>query len=153
MRPVVRSQVDVAAPAQVVWDYVTDWPRQAEWIPFTRVEAVDGARGVGGRIRGWTGLGPVGFWDDMTITAWDEPGSGRARCEMLHTGRLVRGEAGFEVDGRGPGACTFTWWEHLVIPGGPVGAVLWRLSGWAMQRGLDVALRRMAGRVESRRTT
>ena len=86
----------VDAPARVVWDYVTDWPRQGEWIPLTRVEAIPPgapARAVGERIRAWTGVGPVGFWDTMTITAWQQEGDGSARCEVLHTGRVVRGEA------------------------------------------------------------
>ena len=37
--------------ARLVWDYVTDWPRQGEWIPMTRVEALDAADRVGGHIR------------------------------------------------------------------------------------------------------
>ncbi len=151
MRALVRSQVEVRAPADVVWDYVTDWPRQGEWIPFTRVERIGPASGVGGRIRAWTGIGPVGFWDPMTITAWQVSGNGSARCEVLHTGRVVRGEAEFSVVERGFNACTFMWWEHLIIPGGLVGALAWRLGSRGMQKGVDLSLRRMAERVETLR--
>ena len=42
MRARLQREVDVAAPASVVWDYVTDWPRQQEWVPLTRVEDLDG---------------------------------------------------------------------------------------------------------------
>ena len=141
MRAFVRSEVEVAAPAQLVWDYVTDWPRQGEWIPLTRVEEVGDAHAVGGRIRARTGLGPVGFWDPMTITAW----------ERSTDGSLVRGEAEFAVAPRGAQACTFTWWEHLTIPGGPLGALGWRLAGPVAQRLVDLSLRRMAARVEALR--
>lgn len=151
MRALVRCEVAVAAPARVVWSYVTDWPRQGEWIPLTRVEVVGDPRlrhTVGGRIRAWTGLGPVGFWDPMTITAWEEQPDGSARCEVLHTGAVVRGDAEFAVHADGADACRFVWWERLDIPGGPVGALLWRLGGWAARRGVGLALRRMAARAE-----
>ena len=151
MRALVRSRVRVAAPATVVWDYVTDWPRQGEWIPFTRVEVVprDGrADSVGDRIRAWTGLGPVGFWDTMTITSWQVDADGSARCEVLHTGRVVRGDGELAVVADGAEHCTFIWWERLDIPGGAVGALVWRLTGWSMRRGVDLALRRLAARAE-----
>jgi hypothetical protein len=151
MRALVRSEVAVAAPAAVVWDYVTDWPRQGEWIPFTRVEVVPPggtASRVGDRIRAWTGLGPVGFWDTMTITAWSTDPDGSARCEVLHTGAVVRGDGEFAVVAEGPGRCRFVWWERLDVPGGAVGGLLWRLTGWTMRRGVDLALRRLARRAE-----
>lgn len=148
MRALVRSEVEVAAAADRVWGYLTDWPRQAEWIPFTRVQPVDAAEGVGGRIRAWTGVGAVGFWDPMTITSWDVHDDGSARCEMLHTGRVVRGDAQFVVRPRGPNACTFLWSEHLDIPGGSLGAFGWKLVGGLMQNLVDVSLRRMATRAE-----
>jgi uncharacterized membrane protein len=157
MRALVRSEVAVAAPADLVWGYVTDWPRQGEWIPFTRVEVADTgpgretAEGVGDRIRAWTGIGPVGFWDPMTITAWERRDDGSARCEVLHTGAVVRGEAEFAVHAEGPDACTFVWWERLEVPGGALGALLWRLGGWTMRRGVDAALRRLARRAEGLR--
>lgn len=150
MRATVRSEVRVNAPARVVWDYVTDWRRQGEWIPMTRVEPVDEADGVGGRIRAWTGLGKIGFWDTMTITAWRESDDGAASCEVLHTGAVVRGDGEFAVVPEGTEACRFVWWERLDIPGGPLGALAWRLTGWSMRRGVDAALRRLATRVEQR---
>lgn len=152
MRASVRSEVRVGAPAAEVWAYVTDWPRQGEWIPFTRVEVVPAggtATGVGGRIRAWTGVGPVGFWDTMTVTAWSVDAGGSARCEVLHTGAVVRGEAELAVVADGPDRSRLVWWERLDVPGGPVGAVLWRLLGWTIRRGVDVALARFARRVEA----
>lgn len=154
MRAVVRAQVRVAAPAAVVWDYVTDWSRQGEWMPLTRVEVVpDGtgdrrARHVGGRVRARTGLGPLGFWDPLTVTAWEEQADGSGRCQILHTGRVVRGDAELEVLAQGPDSCTASVWEHIEIPGGPVGALLWRLAGRFADRAADRVLRRMARRAE-----
>ena len=89
----VRVARIVAVPAERAWQVLTDWERQGDWIPATRVRSTDGHQ-VGGRIEAWTGLGPVGFLDVMTITAWDPP----RRCEVLHTGRVVRGPGVFAVD-------------------------------------------------------
>lgn len=148
MRSLIRSEVTVAAPAQQVWNYVTDWPRQGEWIPLTRVERLDAARSVGGRLRAWTGVGPAGFWDPMTIIAWEEfqdgANEGRARCEVLHTGNVVRGEAGFSVQAQGPASCRFTWWEHVDVPGGVLGHSLFRLVDPLNTRVLGAVLHKMA---------
>ena len=150
MRAVMRAEVTVAAPAASVWSYVTDWPRQGEWIPFTRVEEVDRGHQVGGRIRAWTGLGPVGFWDPMTITAWEESADGSARCEVLHTGSVLAGEGEFAVRTTGARSCTFSWWERLAVPGGPVAALAWRAGGPLSQRAVQYSLHRMVARVEGR---
>ncbi len=160
MRMLVRAEVRVEAPAERVWDYVTDWPRQGEWIPFTHVEVVpaaaeDRARRVGGRFRAWTGVGPVGFWDSITLTAWEQHADGSGRVEIMHTGRVVRGDAEFSVRAEGPHACRVGLWEHLEVPGGPVGGLLWRLLrpvlGPVLDRGAGTVLRRMARRAESLR--
>lgn len=148
MRALVRAEVDVAVPAAVAWDYATDWSRQGEWIPMTRVEPVDLADRVGGRIRAWTGVGPVGFWDPMTITAWERGDDGAGRCEVLHTGTVVRGDGEFAVVPLAPESCRFTWWERVDVPGGRVGALGWRVGGPVMGRLVDHALRRFAVRVE-----
>ena len=149
MRALVRAEVRVEAPAGLVWEYVTDWQRQGEWVPLTRVERVDAADGVGGRFRAWTGLGPVGFWDTITITVWEQQPDGSARCEIMHTGSVVRGDAEFSVVPDGPGSCRVALWENLDVPGGPVGALLWRVFGRFVQQGATRVLRRMARRAEA----
>lgn len=149
-KALVRAEVHVQAPADVVWGYVTDWRRQGEWIPLTHVEILsgDGARGVGGRFRAWTGIGPVGFWDSITVTVWEERPDGSALCEIMHTGRLVHGDAQFSVAPDGPGACRVGLWERLDVPGGSAGALLWRLVKRLVDRGAETVLRRMAARAE-----
>jgi uncharacterized membrane protein len=149
MRALVVVEVEVQAPADLVWRYVTDWPRQGEWMPLTRVERVDAADRVGGRFRAWTGIGPVGFWDTITITVWEEHPDGSARCEIMHTGSVVHGDAEFRVVPVGAGACRVRLWEHLDVPGGPVGALLWRLVGRFVERGVEQVLRRMVRRAEA----
>ena len=148
MRVRLQREVDVEAPARAVWDYVTDWPRQAEWVPLTRVERVDAAADVGGRLRAWTGLGPLGFWDPMTITAWERSGDGGGRCEVLHLGTVVKGEGEFVVLARGQQASRFVWAEVVDVPLGGVGAAGWRVARAVAERLLDRALDRMRRLVE-----
>lgn len=157
-RAMVRAEVRVAAPADLVWDYVTDWPRQGEWMPLTHVEllpawAGDRSRRVGGRFRAWTGVGPVGFWDPITLSTWEEGPDGSRRCEIIHTGRVVRGDAEISVLPVGPDACIVRLWERLEVPGGPLGALLWRIvspvARPAADRGAALVLERMARRVEA----
>lgn len=148
MRTRLERQQDVDVPAADLWDYVTNWPRQAEWVPLTRVEKVDAADGVGGRFRAWTGIGPVGFWDPMTITAWDRTPDGGGRCEVLHRGTVVKGEGEFTVVALGPGRSRFVWAEVVRVPGGAAGAVAWRAARPVVERILDRALDTMRDRLE-----
>lgn len=148
MWAVVRREIDLPVPARVAWAYITDWPRQGEWIPRTRVEAVDSADQVGGRVRAWTGVGPVGFWDTMTITGWEIGAGGTGRCEVLHTGKVVRGDGEFAVLARSATTCRFVWGERLRIPGGPLGAVAWKGIGPVMEAMVGLSLRRLSRRLK-----
>ena len=153
MRALIRREVALDVPADVAWAYVTDWPRQGEWVPHTRVEHVDPAHpavGVGGRLRAWSGLGPVGFWDTMTITAWERRADGGGRCEVLHTGAVVRGEGEFEVVADAEGRSRFLWSEVVVVPLGRVGALGFRLARPVVERLIDGGLATMKQRVEAR---
>lgn len=152
MRELARREVDVDAPADVLWDYLMDWPRQGEWIPFTRVERADPAdpaNAVGGRIRAWSGIGPLGFWDEMTITTWERRDDGGGVCEVLHTGAVVKGEGVFEVVATGPSSSRFLWSEVVVVPFGRLGALAWRLGRPVLERLHHRALGTLRRRVES----
>ncbi len=153
MRALIRREVPLAVPAGMAWDYVTDWPAQSEWVPHTRVEHADPADpavGLGGRIRAWSGLGRIGFWDTMTITGWETREDGGGRCEVLHTGSVVRGEGVFEVVADGPTASTFLWSEMVPIPGGRLGALAYRVVGPVVERLLDRGLAELKRRLETR---
>lgn len=147
----IRREIDVDVPAATLWGYVTDWPRQGEWVPHTRVERVDPddpATSVGGRIRAWSGLGSVGFWDTMTVTSWEESPDGGGRCEVLHTGAVVRGEGEFAVVATGPGTSRFLWSEMAVVPFGRLGALGWRVARPVVERLIDRGLRALRTQVE-----
>ena len=137
--------VDVDAPVDDTWRAAVDWDRQGEWVLGTTVRATanDGV-GVGGGLEAFTGVGRLGFLDTMVITAWEPP----HRCEVLHTGRVVRGTGIFSVEERPAGASRFVWEEVLELPLGVVGRLGWPLVRPLFRAGLRRSLRRFGRLVE-----
>lgn len=145
---VVDQTIDVDVAAKVLWDYVTDWDRHGEWIPLTRMETHGvPAREVGGTFRAWSGIGPVGFWDSLRVTAWEERPDGGGSCTLVHTGRIVRGDAEIHVTALSDRRSRLRWVENFEF--GRPGRLAWRAGGrLAVDRGLRRSLRRMAALVE-----
>ncbi len=136
----------ISAPAQAVFDAITDWPAQGQWMLGTRVEIRSGTGAeVGSQLAAWTGLGPAGFWDTMTITAWDAPHV----VDVLHTGSVVKGTGTMAVRATSPTTSTFVWSEDLDIPLGVIGALGWPLVRPGFLAGVKASLRRFAALVES----
>jgi hypothetical protein len=138
--------VVVAAPVEAVFDAFTQWAAQGEWMLGTRVEvrAGDGASN-GSELAGWTGLGPVGFWDTMTITRWEPP----YRVDVLHTGSVVRGTGTMEVLALPDGRSRFVWSEDLDLPLGLLGRLGWPLVKPAFVAGVRRSLRSFGRLVET----
>jgi hypothetical protein len=133
----IAVDVIVDAPPQSVWDAVTDWSRQSEWMLGTTVRATDrGGVGVGGGIEAFTGVGRAGFLDTMVITEWDPP----RRCVVRHTGDVVKGLGIFEVVALPEGRSRFVWAEELDLPLGVLGRLGWPLIrpgfAWGVRRSL-----------------
>ena len=134
----VAVDVMVDAPPQLVWDAVTDWPRQSEWMLGTTVRATDlGGVGVGGGIEAFTGVGKAGFLDTMVITEWDPP----RRCVVRHTGAVVKGLGIFEVIALPDSRSRFVWAEELDLPLGVLGRLGWPVVrpgfAWGVRRSLS----------------
>ncbi|MCX6464961.1 MAG: SRPBCC family protein [Pseudonocardiales bacterium] len=140
--------VDVNVPATVLWDAVTDWPGQGEWMLGTRVEVVGGGEGrhLGAGLRAVTGVGPLGVVDTMEIVEWDPP----KRCVVRHTGRVVRGDGVFEVLELGPERSRFLWSELLDLPLGALGRFGWPLVRPSFRWGVERSLHAMARLAEQR---
>jgi len=142
----VGLDVVVDAPVERVFAALTDWAGQGEWMLGTRVEVRSGdGRSVGSTLAAWTGVGPVGFWDTMVITAWDPP----HRVDVLHTGRLVRGLGVMEVFELPGNRSRFVWREELDLPLGALGRLGWPLARPAFLAGVKASLRSFAALVES----
>lgn len=141
MAELVVSQV-VEAPAQAVWDVLTDWSVHHEWMLFTRAE---GGAGEGESIAAFTGIGPVGFLDTMTITAWEPP----HRAVVRHTGKVVKGSGSFEVQPLGERRSRVVWSEWVALPFGLIGRLGWPVVRLVVRAGVQVSLRRLARYVEN----
>ncbi|MGH3912117.1 MAG: SRPBCC family protein [Pseudonocardiaceae bacterium] len=137
----LTRRVDVRAPPETVFAAATDWERQGEWILGTTVRILQGdGRSVGSEVEAVTGVRGIGFADSMRITVWEAP----LRCEVLHTGRVVRGVGIFEVRPRGRDAATFEWTERLELPWGALGRLGWTLIHPVFGGGLQLSLNRFA---------
>lgn len=131
-------RVEVPAPPETVFAAATDWERQDEWILATTVRVLRGdGRSVGSEVEAVTGVRGLGVTDSMRITLWDAP----QRCEVRHTGRVVRGVGVFAVQPRGRDAATFEWTERLDLPLGVLGRLGWTvirpIFDWGLRRSLD----------------
>ncbi|MCF7551145.1 SRPBCC family protein [Pseudonocardia sp. WMMC193] len=138
---------DVAAPASAVWDLVTDWERQGEWILFTRVRVVAGdGRSAGSVVVAVTGIGDLGVVDTFTVTGYDEAAR---RVDVRHTGLVVTGDSSFVVTETGPTSCRFTWTEGLELPFGRLGALGWPVLRPVMAAGFGASVRRLGRLAEA----
>lgn len=144
----LRLGVDVDAPPVEVFRGFTDWPAQGEWMLGTAVHTVGGpADGIGGELAAWSGVGPLGFWDTMVITEWED----LHRVVVRHTGRVVRGDGIMEVAPRLDGGSVFWWGELLELPLGGLGRAGWPLVRPAFAAGVRQSLVRFARLVEQGR--
>jgi uncharacterized protein YndB with AHSA1/START domain len=146
----LELRMHMPASEQAVWDAITDWETQGRWMLGTRVWVGQGdGRSIGSRIDAFTGVGRLGFLDTMNITSWDPP----RRCEVLHTGRVVRGVGwmGTEPAVGVPTAegaastqsCVFIWGERLELPLGWLGRLGWLAVGPLMKLGVRASLVRL----------
>jgi hypothetical protein len=108
--------VDTAAAPGPTWQALTDWPSHGRWVPLTRVRVLTpSATGVGARFVGRTGVGPLAFEDPMEVVEWREPAPGvSGHCRVVKQGRVVLGQAWFEVAER-RGGSRVTWTEEVEI--------------------------------------
>ncbi|HEX2029151.1 MAG TPA: SRPBCC family protein [Nitriliruptorales bacterium] len=120
----VEVSRDVAAPPAVVWDVLTDWERQPDWMVDARAVEVlsDHREGVGVQLRTPTRVLGVTVEDRMRVTTWCE----RQLLGVRHTGRLIVGEGAFELVAS-PAGTRVVWWEEIDPPLGPVGELVARL--------------------------
>jgi uncharacterized protein YndB with AHSA1/START domain len=139
--------VDVDAPPPVVFDALTDWAHQGEWMAGTSVQVTAGdGRSAGSRIVARTAAGPIGFDDPMEITGWDRP----RRVQVHHLGRVVRGDGAFEVEELPDGRSRFHWVEWLDLPLGLLGQVGFTVARPALAAAVRPSLRSFARWAEKR---
>ncbi|AKU17647.1 SRPBCC family protein [Luteipulveratus mongoliensis] len=109
---VVEIVRETPVPAARLWAVVTDWPRQGEHVPLTRL-VVTGGEGVGQVVDAVTGVGRVVIHDPMRVVVWSPPtttDAGVVRFEKF--GRVFGGSAQIEV-APVAGGSRLTWQEEV----------------------------------------
>jgi len=148
----IRATVPMPASADYVWALLTDWSSHSRWIPATTVVVLEDTGGVGTRFVGRSHVGPVGFDDPMTVTAFQPPTDTDAgRCDILKTGRVVVGTAGFTVTTTGARTSEVAWWEDVTVAPTAVTRWLEPLIARAGDRAFARVLRAAAAELAPRR--
>jgi hypothetical protein len=110
--PIAMNLV-IDAPIQKVWDALADWESQGKWMLQTTVEVTSEIRtGVGTSIAAFTGVGKLGIMDHMTVTSWNPPNV----CDVVHTGKIIKGTGRFELTALTPQSTRFDWSEEVLAP-------------------------------------
>jgi uncharacterized protein YndB with AHSA1/START domain len=103
----------IKAPIDKVWQALAQWESQGEWMLLTKVEVTSEIReGVGTSIAAFTGIGKVGLMDHMKVTAWQPPNI----CDVVHTGRIIKGTGRFELTQIDDFTTRFDWSEEILAP-------------------------------------
>jgi hypothetical protein len=114
----IRVQCD--ALIEKVWARIADWSSQGEWMVATQVWVTsDISEGVGTSIAAFTGpahriypkFSFLGLLDTMTVTKWEPP----TRCDVIHTGKVLKGTGTFQLESAGPNSTIFYWSETIDI--------------------------------------
>lgn len=118
MRLVTRAWVP--AEPEALWALLTDWERQASWMPdVVWVRVLGPRRGLGARLEARTRvLGLPLLTDRLRVTGWDPP----RRLAVRHEG-AVRGTGEWLLGPLAHGT-RLTWTEDLHLPG-PLDPLLW----------------------------
>jgi hypothetical protein len=109
----IAMNLVIDAPIQKVWDALADWESQGKWMLQTTVEVTSEIRtGVGTSIAAFTGVGKLGIIDHMTVTSWNPPNV----CDVVHTGKIIKGTGRFELTALTPQSTRFDWSEEVLAP-------------------------------------
>ena len=109
----IEMTLVIKAPIDKVWQALAQWESQGEWMLLTKVEVTSEIReGVGTSIAAFTGIGKLGLMDHMKVTAWQPPNI----CDVVHTGRIIKGTGRFELIQIDDFTTRFDWSEEILAP-------------------------------------
>lgn len=105
--------LEIEAPIQRVWEELANWEKQSDWMLQTRVWVTSKIQsGVGTQISALTGIKSFGILDTMEVTNWQPPHI----CDVVHTGRVIRGTGRFELIAIDAARTRFDWSEEVIAP-------------------------------------
>lgn len=109
----IAMHLVINAPIEKVWASLADWESQGDWMLQTTVDVTSEIReGVGTTIAAFTGIGKIGVMDHMQVTRWEPP----FICDVLHTGKLIKGTGRFQLTTIDSRTTRFDWSEEILAP-------------------------------------
>lgn len=133
MRILEHATLDASPDA--VWSALTDWERQASWMPDVAwLRVIGPGRELGARIEVRTRvLGIPLATDVVEVTVWEPP----RRLAVRHTG-VVAGWGEWLLAGTPEGGTAFSWTEEIRMPPPVLGDLALWLYGpvqrWMLRR-------------------
>jgi carbon monoxide dehydrogenase subunit G len=133
----VSERISIAASTETVWTILSDWERQASWMPDVAwIRVVGTNRALGGQIQVRTKvLGVPLTTDVITVTAWEPP----YRLAVEHRG-VVAGTGEWILRPRAGDSVEFTWQEEIRMAPPILGDLALWLYGpvqrWMVRRSL-----------------
>jgi len=139
----IAMSLVINAPIERVWAALADWESQGDWMLQTRVEVTSQIReGVGTSISAFTGIGKLGVMDHMVVTSWQPPHI----CDVLHTGKIIKGTGRFELVAINADTTRFDWSEEILAP-----RVTFLLIAPALYAGVRISLMRLGRQLRHRK--
>ena len=114
----IRISLTLACNQERAWHAIADWEGQGNWMLQSKVWVTSQIReGVGTSIAAFTGpfyksypkFAALGLLDTMVVTKWQPP----IRCDVLHTGKVLKGTGTFELVEISKSATRFNWSEDI----------------------------------------
>jgi hypothetical protein len=140
----IALTINLPCDAQRAWDEITNWNKQGDWMLQTSVWLTSEIEsGPGTEIAAFTGpfhklfprLKFLGILDTMVVTNWQPP----IVCDVLHTGKIIKGTGRFEVIAVSEERSQFNWSEIIWAP-----RVMFLILKPALYVGVWISLRRFA---------
>lgn len=116
----LEMEATLPAPPEVIWQLITDWERQGDWMLEASDFVVTSAHreGIGVEAEATIQIAGIKTRDRVRVTAWDPP----RRLAIEHLG-WVSGAGVIDVVPSGPGRSHMFWREELYPPLGLLGAI------------------------------
>lgn len=144
---VLEMEATMPAPPEVIWDLITDWERQGDWMLEASEFVVTSAHreGVGVEAEATIKIAGIMTRDRVRVTGWEPP----RRLEIEHLG-WVGGKGEIYIAPSGPGRSHVFWHEELHPPLGALGALGLSAFKPVMKRIFDRDMRLLGGLAASR---
>lgn len=118
MANTLRIKISLPCSQERAWQAIANWESQGDWMLQTKVWVTSDIReGVGTSISAFTGplykfypkFPKLGLLDTMVVTKWQPP----AICDVVHTGKILKGSGSFLLTPISDSKTSFDWSETI----------------------------------------